>query len=317
MAQRPIQPFYPVGVRPLLMQEAARRRRIEQTIDSALARRGYREVILPIIDFSAPYDALAGDRSPRERYRFVDRDGELIALRSDFTPMVARAVAPILSSVELPLRLFYRGDVVRCEPSRLGRSRELFQAGAELVGDRSPEADFEIIRTAAEVVSRFGIKPTILFSDVSLIPRLFEFATASEAVIDAITRAFRDRFSNGASALRNVLGSERAAILPKLIDGSAALADLARFETVSDVVERLASVNRRLAIASFNAAITFGELPEDTGYYSSLRFEILDSATRRLLGTGGRYDDVYASFGAPAPAVGFTINVDAIEEVTQ
>jgi ATP phosphoribosyltransferase regulatory subunit len=315
MAQRPIQPFYPVGVRPLLMQEAARRRQCEQTIDAVLARRGFQEVILPIIDFSAPYDTLADDGSARRRYRFVDRDGELIAIRSDFTPMVARAVAPLLPSLGVPLRLFYRGDVVRCEPSRLGRSRELFQAGAELVGDRTPDADVEIIRVAAEVLSKFGIRPTVLFTDVSLVPRLFDFETASAAVIDSITRAFRNRSAAGATALEAALDADRAAVLPKLIDGSATLSDLEQFDAIGSVVERLTTIQDSLRGADVKAALTFGDLPGDIGYYTSLRFEILDASTRRLLGSGGRYDDLYAAFGAPSPAVGFTINVDAIEEV--
>ncbi|MFZ2491916.1 MAG: ATP phosphoribosyltransferase regulatory subunit, partial [Thermoanaerobaculia bacterium] len=123
---------YPTGARPLLIEEAARRRRVEARFVSALESRGYAEVVLPIIDFAEPYSALVGADGARLSYRFTDRDGELVAVRSDFTPMVARALAPAIAPGDLPLRVFYRGDVVRCAPSRLGANAELFQVGCEV-----------------------------------------------------------------------------------------------------------------------------------------------------------------------------------------
>src|SRR6202023_3829064 len=80
------------------------------------------------------WEALLTPASRGELYRFIDRDGEQLALRADFTPMLARLLAPRLSSLRLPLRLFYRGDVVRYEESRPGSRRELYQMGVELLG---------------------------------------------------------------------------------------------------------------------------------------------------------------------------------------
>jgi len=51
----------------------------------------------------------------KQSYRFVDREGDLVAIRADFTPMLARTLAPTVAAGELPLRLFYRGDVIRVE----------------------------------------------------------------------------------------------------------------------------------------------------------------------------------------------------------
>src|ERR1051325_10990282 len=118
---------YPTGARPLLIEETARRRRIEARFVELLERAGFAEVILPIIDFAEPYAGITGREAAKQSYRFTDREGELVSIRSDFTPMLARALAPSLR--ELPLRVFYRGDVIRCEASRLGANRELFQIG--------------------------------------------------------------------------------------------------------------------------------------------------------------------------------------------
>ena len=160
MATSPLR--YPTGARPLLVAETARRRRIESRFVAILDSAGFAEVVLPIIDFSEPYAAVTDRGATRHSYRFVDRDGELVTIRSDFTPMVARALAPTLAADELPLRVFYRGDVIRCEATRLGANREMFQIGAELIGDGSIDADREILDLVSTIAAEFIADPVIV-----------------------------------------------------------------------------------------------------------------------------------------------------------
>ena len=75
----------------MLIEETARRRTIESQFVLLLEEAGFAEVVLPIIDFAEPYAEVLERDSARRSYRFTDRDGELVAIRSDFTPMVARA----------------------------------------------------------------------------------------------------------------------------------------------------------------------------------------------------------------------------------
>jgi ATP phosphoribosyltransferase regulatory subunit HisZ len=158
---------YPTGARPLLIEETARRRRIETRFVSLLERGGFAEIVLPIIDFAEPYSGITERAAARQSYRFTDREGELVAIRSDFTPIVARALAPVLDG-SLPLRVFYRGDVVRCEATRLGANRELFQIGAELIGDGSKEADLAMLQLVAELASSFFATPLIVYTNAEL-----------------------------------------------------------------------------------------------------------------------------------------------------
>ncbi|HEX2059846.1 MAG TPA: ATP phosphoribosyltransferase regulatory subunit [Thermoanaerobaculia bacterium] len=151
---------YPTGARPLLIEETARRRRIESRFVALLEEAGFAEIVLPIIDFAEPYIAVTEKSAARQSYRFTDREGELVAIRSDFTPMVARALAPSIDGE--PLRVFYRGDVIRCEATRLGTNRELFQIGAELVGDASAEADLEILKLAASIAETLSTDPLVV-----------------------------------------------------------------------------------------------------------------------------------------------------------
>lgn len=159
---------YPTGARALLIEETARRRRIESRVVSMLEAAGFAEVVLPIIDFAEPYAGVTDRGAARHSYRFVDRDGELVSIRSDFTPMVARALAPSIAPGEVPLRVFYRGDVIRCETTRLGANRELFQIGAELIGDASEQADLEMLELAAGIAGELIRNPTIVHTSPAL-----------------------------------------------------------------------------------------------------------------------------------------------------
>lgn len=163
---------YPTGARPLLLDETARRRRIEARFVSFLERDGFAEIVLPIIDFAEPYAEVIDRAAARQSYRFTDREGELVAIRSDFTPMVARALAPALDDASLPLRVFYRGDVVRCEATRLGANRELFQIGAEVIGDASARADLDVLRLVADIASAFCATPLVVYTSPALEPEL-------------------------------------------------------------------------------------------------------------------------------------------------
>jgi ATP phosphoribosyltransferase regulatory subunit len=281
---------YPTGVHALLIEETARRRRTETRFVDVIERGGFSEVTLPIIDYVEPYAELTSSEANRRSYRFVDREGDLVAIRSDFTPMVARALAPVMQPHELPLRIFYRGDVIRCEASRLGTNRELFQIGAEIVGDESVDADIEVLRLASDLARELCGKPTIVYNDVSVIASLI---TRSPAV----TSALAAKRANGD------LPDDLHPIVKKLIAGEAGIEDIAPF--APEAAARLEALGRALDPAEF--VLHLDDFEETTGYYTGIRFRVYGKG---LLARGGRYDNLYKRFGRPAAAIGFTFTID-------
>lgn len=284
---------YPTGARPLLIAEAARRRRIETQVVSALESRGFSEVVLPIIDFAEPYSALIGADGARLSYRFTDRDGELVAVRSDFTPMVARALAPAIAPGDLPLRVFYRGDVVRCAPSRLGANAELFQVGCELIGEPSAAADVEVLTIAYELARSIGVDPLVVYTDASIVTRLA--ALYGESVRDAL--------------VTKRAGGGLPPVVEKLIAGTATPDDIRA--VVPDAADRLDAIAAAVDPERFR--LQLDDVGRSDGYYTGLRFSLFGSDSRRAVAQGGRYDSLYGRFGADAPAVGFTFTLDDLD----
>jgi ATP phosphoribosyltransferase regulatory subunit len=287
---------YPTGVRPLLIEEAARRRSVERRVVDQLERGGFAEVILPIIDFVDPYASFVDSTAARQSYRFVDRDGELVAIRSDFTPMLARALAPAVTAAELPLRVFYRGDVIRVEATRLGTNRELFQIGAEIVGDPSAAADREMLTLAASVVRDFGLEPAVAYNDVSIAETLIARAPGIRGALVA------KRIANGE------VPRELRPVVERLISGEATLDDVASF--APEAAARLAEVGASLGR---EFVLHLDDVDESPGYYTGIRFRVYAGRTHARVAQGGRYDTLYERFGTPAAAIGFTFTIDDLK----
>ena len=125
----------PKGAKIYLPDEAARKRAVEERLFEVFRRWGYREVVTSAYEY---FDVLSHgtDHELQERmFKMVDREsGRLLALRADVTPQIARIVATRMREEPKPLRLHYVTNVFRYDEPHVGRYREFYQAGVELIG---------------------------------------------------------------------------------------------------------------------------------------------------------------------------------------
>lgn len=306
---------YPVGVKALLPEEAARRRRIERVLVEALEAKDYREVILPIVDFVDPYAGVVSERSTKQSYRFTDREGELIQIRSDFTPMLARALAPAIDRNALPLRVFYRGDVIRYEQTRLGQNREFFQIGAEMIGPPSVASDIEMLRLAATSILAVGARPTITFSDATLFATIVRDEKLEPLQLRELRSAVANKRRSDLKRVAPEMTAETVRVLELMASGRIQLEDLSTIEATREIAARLQEISQGLTnVEGATFELHLDDLDEDPGYYSGIRFRIFTDVRRLPAGHGGRYDELYRRFGADVSAVGFTLSVDYLEE---
>ena len=319
-------PNLPRGVQALLFESAERRRRLEDSVVRVLADAGFRETVLPVLDFSAPYDGVTAEGDER-LYRFVDRGGELLALRADFTPMAARVVAPRLAGLPMPVALFYRGDVVRDEPSGVGRPREFAQVGAELYGDPSFEADLRMLRTLLAAAD--GIPATRLVLTLGWAGLLPALLSAVAPGLVARKRSTLDAALADARARRVGKLSERlraAGATPAAADevGAALLAGfdpesaLFRLPVLAEAARSLAAAARaaREDRPELGVVVDLAGTPA-APYYTGLTFALDAAGGGGSLAAGGRYDGLLGRFGPPAPAVGFCVGLEALASAAE
>ena len=121
-------------------------------------RFGYLEYDGPFLERLELYAAKSGEELVKEQsFVFSDRGGDLITLRPELTPSLARMVAQRQGQLSFPLRWWSFGPFWRYERPQRGRSREFFQWNIDLLGANSPEADAELIAICAEFFQQIGL----------------------------------------------------------------------------------------------------------------------------------------------------------------
>ena len=147
----------PPGTQILIGRAARRRRALERAISSVFEGWSYEEIVPPIFDYYDVFIKGMGTGLEEQIYRFIDREGNVLALRPEFTSLVAKTVVTRLASAPKPIRLYYSGDVLRFERPKGGRQREFAQIGIEHFGGAGKSADVEVLLVAVEAFERLGI----------------------------------------------------------------------------------------------------------------------------------------------------------------
>ena len=135
----------PVGVRDFPPEAAAAFYALERELTEAFSAAKYQRVITPAFELAHVLErGLGPDAAPV--LRFVDpQNGEILALRSDITPQIARLVCGPMGDAALPLRLSYFGRVFRLRTHSEFQRREVAQAGVELIGANGAAVDAELL----------------------------------------------------------------------------------------------------------------------------------------------------------------------------
>jgi ATP phosphoribosyltransferase regulatory subunit len=312
----------PLGTQILLGEKARFRRRIESVVTGVFEGWSYQEIIPPIFDYSDVFERGVGTELGKKVYRFLDREGNVLALRPEFTSLVAKAVSSRMSEAPKPIRLFYSGEVLRYEPPRGGQQREFSQIGVEHIGGSPLEADLEILTVAIEALTRLGLKDF----QISLGHMEYFAGIAEKIGFDAATLQhlrqlidIKDKTSLSLELKRMGLNSRRREILlampdltgePGIIRRARKLVTNARSLAALDHLDKL---SRMLSSLGLRRHLTL-DLSEVRGldYYTGMVFRVFVPGLGFEIGGGGRYDKLFLSFGQSWRAVGFCFSLERL-----
>lgn len=313
----------PHGVADLYFEDAARKTRAETILRETFARANYAQVIPPTFEY---YEALAAEASPQVReeiYRFPDRDGRMLALCADPTIPIARLISTKLFDRPLPLRLFYVANVFRHAEPKASLRREFTQAGVELIGAGTPQADAEVIALTVNCLRALGLQEfRVRLGAMDLLNALLEPLglndTQSELVKGALERK-NERALN--ELLRDApmpTETRRAlAALPTLAGGGEilprALAECSINERARGALERFQTLWNLLDALGVRDALTLDlGMVRGMAYYTGIVFEGFARGIGFAILSGGRYDNLLAHFGNAMPACGFALGVERV-----
>ncbi len=308
----------PPGAQDLSGEAVRRRRLLQRSALDVLAGAGYEELSPPTFEYEEIFVRAGGPGVIERLIRFLDLDGRSLALRYDFTASIARVASTVLGDQAPPLRLCYSGKVYRQEPDRGARPREILQVGAELLGAGGVDADLEIIRLTVALLSSAGVRDFQI--NVGHVGALAPALDALPTELRADVRRWIDRKDRGslARALAGAPGDAAALLTLPFVMGRREALESARREarpSTTSTLDTLLSLDDLLSPAERSHVVY--DLGEVRGleYYTGLQFEVYAAGVGRAVGAGGRYDGLMERFGRSMPAVGVSLDLDALAEI--
>ena len=297
------------GTRDFYPEDMAVRNWLYKLVHKVSESFGYQEFDGPFLESIDLYAAKSGEELVKEQsFVFPDRGGDLVTLRPELTPSLARMISQRQNQLIYPLRWWSWGPFWRYERPQKGRSREFFQWNIDLIGVDSPEADAEMVAIAATFIQEAGLSPTDV--NVMVNNRQLMEAELEDLNIPLQNRAEvfrlidrRDKMSHDAwEAFASDIGLSR-----QQIDGLISLLGDSTLWRKSDYLERFFEIIDSLGVGPYVKYAP--HIIRGLDYYTGTVFEAwaLEGKFRSILG-GGRYDDLVSAMGgAPLPAVGFAM----------
>ncbi len=303
----------PAGLRDLLPPDAETEALAVEALMAVFSSHGYERVRPPLLEFEDSLLAGAGAAVAEQTFRLMDPDTHrMMGLRPDMTPQLARIAATRLVNAPRPLRLSYAGACVQLGGGGLSSDRQVGQAGMELFGPDSPEADAEMVAVGAEALAALALaRVSFDLTLPPLAPALIEEAALPPEDRAPLLHAL-DR-KDAAAVARH--GGRLAGVLTELLlsagPASRALAALRAApltRSARALTDRLQDTVAAIERASPGLRLTVDPI-EFRGwrYHTGVCVTVYATGRHEELGRGGRYVG-----GGGEPACGLTLRTEAL-----
>ena len=312
----------PEGVRDIYSMEYGKKCILEERLQKVFHLYGYQDIQTPTFEYFDVFGKEIGTTPSKELYKFFDREGNTLVLRPDITPSIARAAMTVFDTENLPIRLCYKGNTFVNQSSYQGRLHETTQAGAELIGIDSVEADAEMVVMAVDCLKEVGLSEfQIHIGSVDFFESLIEETNLSGETESRLRELISNRNYFGADELLEQMQAKVTTktafqILPELIGGAEILKEAKKIALNSKTVEavkRLEAIYEMLVAYGVEKYVTFDlSMRGNHGYYTGIIFRGYTYGTGDAIVKGGRYDHLMEQFGKPSPSIGFVIVVDEL-----
>ncbi len=315
----------PEGVRDIYNGEYEQKLSIESSIHSVFKSAGYRDIQTPTFEYFNLFSSDIGTTPSKDLYRFTDRDGETVVLRSDFTPSIARCAAKYFMEDKDTLRFTYKGNTFSQTTELQGKLRETTQMGVDMIGDGSVEADVEVIRLAYDAIKSVSDKKFVIsISHIDYFKGLSEeLGLNNEAELrlrDLVTNknfvAARQYLLNdlpkdcrlSADQIEQIMRIENLAGDVSVLNEAEQIVNNSTSKAAIDRLRRIHTSLDKLGLADCIAYDL--SMLNKYSYYTGVIFKAYMSGVGECIAKGGRYDNLLREFGKDAPAIGFVIVID-------
>ncbi|MDD0844743.1 histidine--tRNA ligase [Pseudomonas sp. Gutcm_11s] len=304
------------GMNDILPEQTPAWRYLESTLVSLLDGYGYKEIRLPIVEYTELFARGIGEGTDvvdKEMYTFLDRNEESLTLRPEGTAGCVRAVLEHgMTGGGQVQKLWYAGPMFRYEKPQKGRYRQFHQIGVEVFNLPGPDVDAELIVLTARLWQKLGLTDAVTLQLNSL-----GSSEARGAYREALVAYLQERFEHLDEDSQRRMSTNPLRILDsKIAETQALLVDAPRLHDYLDAesVAHFEGLKARLDAVGIRYEIN-QKLVRGLDYYSRTAFEwVTDKlGSQGTVCGGGRYDGLITQFGGkPTPGVGFAMGVERL-----
>jgi ATP phosphoribosyltransferase regulatory subunit len=318
----------PDGVEEILPAKAHRIENARRQLLDLYHSWGYELVIPPMIEYTDSLLIGLGQDIDLLTFRVTDQlSGRMMGIRADITPQIARMDAHSFAQQGIS-RLCYAGHVLHTKPKTPMSTRTPIQAGVELFGEGSLNADIEVISLMLESLETLGLdKLHIDLGHVAIYRAIADAVGFSSDQEQQYFELLQKKSIPGIKAwLAEQVQDEQylswLQALPQLV-GNIEVLDRAQVifaqapATVKDALAELAKVAATIT-ERWPAVQLYCDLSEVRGYnyHTGIVFAAFSPGFGATIARGGRYDSIGKVFGRSRPAIGFTIDISTVLEFT-
>ena len=301
------------GTHDILPDEYPRFAHVVETAREVARLYGYREMATPIFETTEVFARTSGETSDvvmKQMYSFVDRGGDPLTLRPEYTAGICRAFITNGQQQHMPFKAFAWGPMFRYERPQKGRYRQFHQLDIEMIGSPEPVSDVEVIAVGADILDRLGVLGECTLEINSLGDT--ESRKAYRDVLVSYLSGYKDKLSK--ESLER-LDRNPMRILDSKDEGDKAI--VANAPVYSDHLNQaskdfFARVLEGLDAIGIPHSVN-PRLVRGLDYYCHTCFEIIsdDLGAQGTVMGGGRYDGLIGIMGGPeTPGVGWASGVE-------
>jgi histidyl-tRNA synthetase len=305
----------PKGTRDILPLEVYKWQYIEKIITKVCKNFGYREIRIPVFEYTELFERGVGDSTDivrKQMYTFNDKGGRSITLRPEGTAGVVRSyIENGMASMPQPVKLYYDISAYRYENIQKGRYREFNQFGVEAFGSKGPSVDVEIISMLVLIFKKLNIgNVTLKINSIGCPACRSKYVDKLKKYLkphlEELCNDCRIRYEKNPVRIldcKNKKCQEIISHAPVFIDN---LCNECRthFEGVKTGLKNL-NIEYKV-----DSAIVRG-----LDYYTKTVFEFVSEnvGTQGTICGGGRYDELVGTCGGkPTPGMGFALGMERL-----
>lgn len=307
----------PTGARDLLPLDVAQKCWIEQRLQQVFHRWSYHRIITPTLE---RLDTLmAGGAIQLETVIQLRAEEGVLGLRPELTASIARAAVTRMAGATYPQRLYYNANVFQRDQGSNASQQEFYQAGVELLGGPGLLADAEVLLLLSDCLNTLGLGQWHL---------VLGEAELTRSLLSPFPTTLKDQVRQAIAQLDRV-ALEALPLPPDLQDRALFLLDLRG--KPADVLQKVAGLDlqppQRQILNNLKSLIELlGDLPltldlsliQTLDYYTGIVFEVVSRDGQRVLGRGGRYDQLlslYHPHSEMIPGIGFALNIEDLHQI--